>query len=94
VVFVHRLVWDNWNIAHIARHQVIPEEVEEVCEGNPTTSQTYAGRIRVAGPTRAGRMLTIILAPKGEEGVYYLVTARSADRKERKEYQQEKGGEK
>jgi hypothetical protein len=29
MLFVRRLIWDTWNIAHIARHDVIPEEVEE-----------------------------------------------------------------
>lgn len=44
---IRRLIWDAWNVAHIARHHVIPEEVEEVCHGLPQTSQTYKGRIRV-----------------------------------------------
>ncbi len=29
---IDRLIWDAGNINHIARHSVIPEEVEEVCE--------------------------------------------------------------
>jgi uncharacterized DUF497 family protein len=91
MLFVRRLIWDTWNIAHIARHDVIPEEVEEVCHGQPMTSQTYNGRLRVVGPTRSRRMLTVILAPTGEPGVYYPVTARPADRKERRGYEQQKG---
>ncbi len=91
MLFVRRLIWDTWNIAHIARHDVIPEEVEEVCHGQPMTSQTYNGRLRVVGPTRRHRMLTVILAPKEEPGVYYPVTARPADRKERRNYEQQRG---
>ena len=30
---VGRLIWDPWNIGHIARHDVTPEEVEQVCRG-------------------------------------------------------------
>jgi hypothetical protein len=41
MLFVHRLIWDTWNSVHIARHDVIPDEVEEVCHGHPVTSQTY-----------------------------------------------------
>ena len=89
--FVRRLIWDTWNIAHIARHDVIPEEVEEVCHGQPITSQTYKGRLRVVGPTRNRRMLTAILAPTEQPGVYYPVTARPADRKERRHYEQQRG---
>lgn len=91
MLFVRRLIWDTWNIAHIARHDVIPEEVEEVCHGQPMTSQTYKGRLRVVGPTRNGRMLTVILAPTEQPGVYYPVTARPADRKERRHYEQQRG---
>ena len=91
MLFVRRLIWDTWNIAHIARHDVIPDEVEEVCHGQPVTSQTYNGRIRVVGPTRRHRMLTVILAPMEEPGVYYPVTARPADRKERRNYEQQRG---
>jgi uncharacterized protein len=91
MLFVRRLIWDTWNIAHIARHDVIPDEVEEVCHGQPVTSQTYNGRLRVVGPTRSHRMLTVILAPTDEQGIYYPVTARPADRKERRSYKQQRG---
>lgn len=91
MLFVRRLIWDSWNIAHIARHDVIPDEVEEVCHGQPVSSQTYKGRLRVVGPTRSHRLLTVILAPTEERGTYYPVTARPADRKERRHYEQQRG---
>jgi uncharacterized protein len=91
MLFVRRLIWDPWNMAHIARHDVIPDEVEEVCHGTPVTSATYNGRIRVIGPTQSHRMLTVILAPTDEPGVYYPVTARPADRKERRRYGEPRG---
>jgi uncharacterized DUF497 family protein len=86
---VRRLIWDAWNVAHIARHDVIPEEVEEVCHDQPITSETYKGRLRVVGLTQSGRILTVILAPTPDAGVYYPVTARPADRKERGNYREE-----
>ena len=86
---VRRLIWDAWNVAHIARHDVIPEEVEEVCHDQPITSETYKGRLRVVGLTQSGRILTVILAPTPEAGVYYPITARPADRKERRNYREE-----
>jgi len=88
---IRRLIWDPWNVSHIARHHVTPEEVEQVCHGQPITSQTYKGRLRVVGPTRRRRMLTVILAPTDQQGVYYPVTARPADRKERRHYEQQRG---
>jgi uncharacterized DUF497 family protein len=72
-----RLVWDEWNVAHIARHEVLPNEAQEVCDVNPVFSEAYKGRIRVIGPTNTGRMLTVILEPEGENS-YYVVTARPA----------------
>jgi uncharacterized DUF497 family protein len=86
MLFVRLLTWDAWNVAHIARHDVTPEEVEEVCHGEPVTSSAYNGRLRVVGPTQSGRMLTIILAPAHRAGIYYPFTARPADRKERRNY--------
>lgn len=89
-IVVHRLRWDPWNVAHIARHQVSPEEVEEVCQGDPLVLTGYLDRLIVLGPTGEGRVIAAILAPE-ETGVYYPVTARPASRKERALYRQEKG---
>lgn len=91
MVYVRRLVWDAWNVDHIARHGVAPEEVEEVCHRETMTSETYNGRLRLLGTSFAGRMLTIILAPQGDD-IYYPVTARPASRRERRRYEQEMGG--
>lgn len=88
---IRRLIWDSWNVAHIARHQVTPEEVDDVCRGDPVVQQGSKGRSLVFGPTRSGRMLTVVLDPEGE-GVYYPVTARPASRRERAIYQQERYG--
>jgi uncharacterized DUF497 family protein len=91
MVFIRRLLWDAWNVAHIARHQVTPEEVEEVCHGDPVVRAGYRGRIVLIGPTGRGRILSVILAPLGR-GVYYPVTAFPASRRMRRSYHPEKGG--
>lgn len=92
-MLIKELVWDTWNVTHIARHGVLRDEVEEICTSEAITSETYAGRIRVIGSTVVGRVLTVILAPKGDD-IYYPVTARPASRKERQIYEAHKGGEK
>lgn len=92
MTFVQRLVWNTWNVAHIARHEVAPEEVEEVCHGEPLALRGYRNRIILIGPTDVGRMLAVVLGPEAE-GVYYPVTARPASRKERRFYLQDRGGE-
>lgn len=91
--YVRRLIWDAWNVAHIARHKVTPEEAEQVCHGDPVELQSYKQRIILIGPTHTGRMVAVVLDPEPQRGVYYPVTARPASRKERQYYQTQKGGE-
>jgi uncharacterized DUF497 family protein len=85
MVYVRYLVWDAWNVDHIARHGITAVEVDEVFAGLTVTSETYADRLRVIGSTGAGQLLTVILAPQGLD-IYYTVTARPASRKERRIY--------
>jgi len=56
--------WDEANIAHIAEHDVVPHEAEEVITNSPLDID-YAVRngemrIRQVGETFSGRMLVII----------------------------------
>lgn len=89
MIFIRRLIWDSWNTAHIARHDVAPEEAESVCHGDPLVQQGKKGRLLVIGPTAVGRMLTVVVDPEGDD-VYYPVTARPASRRERAMYVSEK----
>jgi len=91
MIRVSRLIWEEWNVAHIARHHVVPEEVEQVCHGDVLVQQGYSGRVVLVGPTSAGRMVEVVLHLEGR-GVYYVVTAHTASRKDRALYQAEKGG--
>ena len=58
MAYITELVFDERNIEHIAHHSVIPEEVEEVCYGNPfvTKARSRRGkrRYRVIGQTEGG----------------------------------------
>ncbi len=91
-IIIKKLIWDDWNVAHIARHTVIPEEVEEVCKSNPLIQIGNKGRIVVIGLTQADRWLEAVLDPEPEKGTYYVVTAHTANKKERALYKKEKGG--
>jgi uncharacterized DUF497 family protein len=96
VISIRRLEWDEWNLAHIAKHKVTPTEVEQVCTSEPLEyRQSYKDRIVVIGVTEAGRILAIILGPvpNGPAGSYYVFTARPADRKERRFYEQARSAE-
>ena len=88
-MLVNRLIWDEWNVPHIARHAVTPDEVEEICHGRHAVREGYANRIVLIGRTVRGRLLAVILDPNtAQENVYYPVTSRPADRKERRIYAQ------
>ncbi len=92
MLIIRRLVWDDWNVPHIARHTVTPQEVEDVCHRAPLVQQGKQGRLVLVGPTAAGRILDVVLDPEGH-GIYYPVTAFPASRKDRALYEREKGGE-
>lgn len=93
-IVIKRLIWEAWNIAHIAAHTVTPEEVEAVCQANPQFEEAKKGRLRVTGLTKKGRLISVFLDPEPEEGVYYPVSARSASKPERRSYRAwSKGGE-
>jgi uncharacterized DUF497 family protein len=91
MLFIRRLRWGDWNLAHIARHEVSRQEVEQACQSDHIYFESYKERLILIGPTLAGRMLAVILEHEGEDS-YYVVTARSADRKERRLFREEKGG--
>jgi len=77
MIFIRELLWNDWNVEHIARHNVSPHEVEEVCYSNPSVSRARNKALRIIGQTHSGRILTIFLAPRGK-GSYFVVTARGA----------------
>ncbi len=89
---IAHLVWDEWNRDHIAKHGVLPEEVEEVIIGELAVHGTYKQRLQLVGPTLSGRMLSIVIGlVLTQPDVYYVFSARPASRKERGEYYQQKG---
>ena len=87
---ISRLLWDPWNVGHIARHEVTMREVQEVCSGTFISRHSYAGRILIIGSTVDNRVLAVVVEPRGD-GAYYVITARPASRRERRRYQEQLG---
>lgn len=60
---MRRFDWDEHNVAHIARHDLVPTEVEEVFYNDPIEFGAYnrrgEARMAIAGPTDAGRVLWV-----------------------------------
>ncbi len=76
------LIWDDWNIDHIAKHGIIPKEVEEAVRDRHRvrlrlgTSRFGLKRYKIIGCTKAGRYLRVLLDLK-KEG-FYVVTSYDA----------------
>jgi uncharacterized DUF497 family protein len=79
------LDWDAWNVAHIAKHGVTRTEVEEAIEGDTVARASYKRRWLVLGATHVGRVLAIVIGQSpAQPGLYYVFSARPADRSERR----------
>lgn len=90
---IERLVWDDWNRAHIGKHAVEIQEVEETAVRQSIRKLTYKGRLMLIGSTVAGRMISIIVGPVPDQpGSFYVFSARPASRTERLRYERETGG--
>src|SRR3989344_3558276 len=82
VLTVRKLIWDEWNISHISRHHVTPDEVEAICHGDPLILRgQQKNRLMLIGSTEEERILAVILESKGR-GIYYPITAYPADKKD------------
>ena len=85
--YIDHLVWDEWNRAHITKHRVTTNEVEEVTAGFPVFIESYKNRFVMIGPTYAGRMLSVVIGEvPSEPNVYYVFSARSSTSREKRAY--------
>jgi uncharacterized DUF497 family protein len=75
----------------IAKHNVTPEEAEEVFAHEPHIRFRERGKVegenlyRAFGQTNGGRYLTVFFLSKRDHSVL-IITARDMDAKERREY--------
>jgi uncharacterized protein len=80
--------WDEDNINHIARHNVTPQEIEELFERNPVEfpDNPVDGeeRFLAYGITAQGRLLTVAYTER--DGKVRPITAWDMTRQERKDY--------
>lgn len=92
MIIVRKLIWDTWNVTHIARHKITPDEVEAICHGVPVVLRgQQKNRLVLIGPTEEKRILTVVLEPKGKSA-YYPITAYPSDQSDIALYNRLKGG--
>jgi uncharacterized DUF497 family protein len=88
MIKIDRLVWEEWNISHIAKHKVVQTEVEEALHNKFIVKESYRDRLVLIGKTNQGRSITTIVH-EDEENIYYVVTARDASLEEQEIYENE-----
>lgn len=81
--------WDDGNIFHIAYHNLLPQEVEEVFRdprriGVPSRKSHREKRYAMIGRTLHGRILFIVFTRRN--GKIRVVTARDATTQEKRLY--------
>lgn len=86
-MYVYRsLDWDDYRVEHIARHNVNPDEVWEVCE-NPfhLARRQGSNRYLIYGQTIDGRYLFVVLEHT-QGTVYKPITVRNMTDREKRNF--------
>jgi len=73
-VKIDELYWDDENVEHIALHNVIPQEVEDVCFGVHISGREKGQRYILGGQTADGRYLNVVIEKLGK-GMFRPITA-------------------
>jgi uncharacterized DUF497 family protein len=88
---IFELIWPEDRIDHIARHEVTPEEVEEVCFGHSlilrAKSEGDNPVYYILGQTLSGRHLFCVVI-QFPDSTGYPVTARPMTPKEKRRFMQ------
>jgi uncharacterized DUF497 family protein len=87
------LDWDEANIAHIARHSVTPDEVEQVFVNDPMDlgAEVVEGEERYTGVGHTNRLRVLVLAWTMRDDAIRPITAFDASERLAKRYLVERG---
>ncbi len=79
---VKQLIWNEWNSVHIKKHNVSVSEIESAVKQLIGHKKGHTGRYILIG--RSSKRLISTVVRRIKANTYYVVTARDADKKERK----------
>lgn len=83
---IEEFEWDDYNIEHVFRHNVYPDEIEEAAfDDDPWIRKGRQGTRYMLGYTAAGRYLLVVYILKGQ-GVARVITSMEMDEKTKKLY--------
>jgi len=88
-MIIEFLQWDEHNINHIARHNIMPEEIEEVCFNDEIKPRIEKGRYKryyILGQTFDGRYIFIVIEYLGGKKAR-TITARDMTYSEKKRFE-------
>lgn len=82
-IIIRELIWDAWNVEHIKKHNVSQEEIIVSIRNAVYHRWTHSGRYLSVG--RSGKRIISVILRRQKLTPYYLVTARDANKKERRD---------
>lgn len=84
---IHHLIWNDWNVEHIALHGVTPDEVEQVVFSRDKMIRRGKDKsvYYIFGQTDSGRYLFIVVKEVSSD-TGWTITARDMSDRERKLY--------
>lgn len=89
--WIRGFLWDDENVAHVGRHQVSPDEVEEALTETPVILRGPDGRSLAYGRTVNGRLLFAVYVQR-PGGRFRVLTAREMTDKEKRFYRKRRRG--
>jgi uncharacterized DUF497 family protein len=85
--------WDDANILHLARHDITPDEAEQVIQNVPVDlDESYVDgehRFTLIGETRSGRVVTLVATLRDSQ--VRVITGWDSEAKTKRNYFLEKG---
>lgn len=84
--------WIHWNVEHIARHGVTPEEAEAAVRSarRPFPRSVGEGKLLVWGRSAGGRWLQVVFVVEVDERVFVIHARPLTDREKRRLRRQER----
>jgi uncharacterized DUF497 family protein len=77
--------WDEYNLEHIARHNVDQDEAEAVLDNNPLILRTADDKYLAYGQTDEGRYLLVVFVRK-PQSLIRIISARDLTGDEKSRY--------
>lgn len=83
IVRIQKIIWGKFTAEHIKKHGVTPQQAEKVIYSNAVTLEGHSGK-KILVNKVGERILSVIVKMAGNK--LTVVTARDADKTERREY--------